>query len=305
MQVVIQYLVESCLHDQMMGLQTATRIKKTNWQNKFKFLKTVTKNSTPNFSMKIPSPLKKSFIGSSPQETTLRAQTASNVSSETAENFPKLGELSLPPGRKQDQYEWLKEKILNCSVCQSHVKPGKKIVCGVGNLEASIFFCGEAPGADEEIQGEPFVGRAGQLLTKMIQAMGLSREEVYIANIMNWRPEMPTEVGNRPPTLEEMQFCLPYLRAQVKIVQPRVIVALGATAVKGLLNTHNVRMGEMRGQWSQLESIPLMITFHPSYLLRNATMATKRAVWEDLLKVMEKVQLSISDKQRGFFLPKE
>lgn len=189
-------------------------------------------------------------------------------------------------------------------VCNAHVKPGKKVVFGIGNLSAKIFFCGEAPGADEEIQGVPFVGRAGQLLTKIISAMGLKREEVYIGNIMNWRPEMPTSRGNRPPTSEEMAYCLPYLEAQIAIVRPQVVVALGKTAVNGLLGEDpNRKMGAIRGKWSKFGESDLMITYHPSFLLQygnNNTM--KRLVWEDMMAVMERVGIPVSEKQRNYFL---
>ncbi len=211
--------------------------------------------------------------------------------------------IQLPPGSKKEQWEYLKGLVLSCPECQRQVKPGKKIVFGVGHLDADIFFCGEAPGADEEIEGVPFVGRAGQLLTKMIQGMGLSRDQVYIGNIMNFRPDTGTPFGNRPPTQKEMEFCLPYLKAQVAIVRPKVLVALGATAVNGLLGADPKRkMGQIRGQWQHFEGSPLMVTFHPSYLLRNNTNRTKRQVWEDLLAVMEAVGLPINEKQRNYFL---
>ncbi|MDR0715262.1 MAG: uracil-DNA glycosylase [Puniceicoccales bacterium] len=215
------------------------------------------------------------------------------------ENTIKL----IQEGDKSFKYNWLRDRVLNCPVCKQHVRPGKKIVLGVGNLDAEIFFCGEAPGADEEVIGEPFVGRAGQLLTKIIATMGLSREDVYIGNIMNWRPEMESYVGNRPPTQDEMQFCLPYLEAQIEIVQPKVIVALGATAANGLLGYNSSRlMKNIRGRWFEFHSTPLMVTFHPSYLLRNNTNSAKRAVWEDMLAVMSKIGMPISEKQRKFFL---
>ncbi|MDQ8202951.1 uracil-DNA glycosylase family protein [Pelagicoccus sp. SDUM812003] len=217
--------------------------------------------------------------------------------------LPRPPSVTLPEGDKKTRWEALRDMVLNCRVCNQHVKPGKKVVFGVGNIDADIFFCGEAPGADEEIQGEPFVGKAGQLLTKMIQAMGLQREDVYIGNIMNWRPEMPTPTGNRPPTLEEMNFCLPYLKAQVAVVQPKLIVALGATAVKGLLGADSFRsLRDVKGQWQEFEGVPVMPTYHPSYLLRNDTKRDKRAAWEDWLKVMEKAGLPISERQQGFFL---
>ena len=210
--------------------------------------------------------------------------------------------VELPEGTKSEQWEWLRREVLESKVCREHLRPGKKIVFGVGSIEADIFFCGEAPGADEEIQGEPFVGRAGQLLTRIIKAMNLERSEVYIGNIMNWRPEMPTSFGNRPPTQEEMNYCLSYLQAQLRIVEPKVIVALGATAANGLLGPDPTRkMGTVRGKWFSLDATPLLITYHPSYVLRNGTNHVKRLVWEDMLKVMERVGLPISEKQREYF----
>ncbi len=210
---------------------------------------------------------------------------------------------TLPEGSKEEQWFWLKQRVLNCPHCLKHVYPGKNLVFGSGNLNADIFFCGEAPGADEEEQGEVFVGRAGQLLTKIIGAMGLKRSDVYIGNIMNWRPETPNRIGNRPPTQEEMQFCLPYLIGQVNIVKPKAIVALGATAVSGLLGYDSQRrMRDCRGNWFEFNRIPLMITYHPSYLLRNATKESKRIVWEDMLQVMKFLGMPISEKQKSYFL---
>jgi len=222
----------------------------------------------------------------------------------------------LPAGDKAARWEWLRDLVLNHPVCTANVRPGKKVVLGVGSLDAKIMFVGEAPGEEEEIQGEPFIGPAGQLLTKMIGAMGLRREEVYIGNIMNWRPQKPTEegvkqIGNREPTPEEMAFCLPFLRAQIDIVNPELIVAVGATAAKGLLGPESFKtLGEVRGQWKLFSDKPVLVTYHPSYLLRKesegpvAARKAKRATWEDLLKVMERAGLTISDKQRGYFSDK-
>jgi uracil-DNA glycosylase len=219
--------------------------------------------------------------------------------------LPPPPQFDLPAGDKQRQMSWLRERVLNCPECRRHLRPECQVVFGVGSLDAKIFFCGEAPGAEEEQCGEPFVGPAGELLTKMIQAMGVKREDVYIGNIMNWRPELDSTVGNRPPTAEEMAFCLPYLQAQVRIVQPEAIVALGATAVTGLLGPGAFKtMGEIRGQWREFKGIPVLATYHPSYLLRNASLKQKRVVWEDLLQVMERVGMPISDAQRRFFLNK-
>lgn len=211
-------------------------------------------------------------------------------------------------GDKQTRWQALRDFVTGHPVCRAHLRPGKQIVLGVGDLDAQIFFCGEAPGAEEEIQGEPFVGPAGQLLSRMIQGMGLSREQVYIGNIMNWRPELPTEtdreqVGNRAPTAEEMRFCLPFLRAQLAIVQPAIIVALGKTAAEGLLGAGTFKaLGDVRGRWHEFGGIPLMVTYHPSYILRSQSNSSKRQIWEDLLKVMERAALPVSEKQRGYFL---
>ena len=220
---------------------------------------------------------------------------------------------TLPAGDKATRWQWLKQHVTEDPICLANVRPGKKVVLGVGSLDARIMFVGEAPGAEEEIQGEPFVGPAGQLLTKMIIACGLRREDVYIGNIMNWRPQIPTadggsQRGNREPNEEEMNYCLPFLRAQIEIVDPAIVVGLGATAAKGLLGYRAVRtLGEVRGRWHDYLGRPLMITYHPSYLLhreaegKESARKAKRAAWEDFLLVMEKVGLPISEKQRGYF----
>ncbi|MDR1432828.1 MAG: uracil-DNA glycosylase [Puniceicoccales bacterium] len=243
------------------------------------------------------------IVGSTPRTVTPPPPAGAENWQSTLESGKICEKIALPAGGKLEKYEWLKNKVLHCEVCQKHVRPGKKIVFGVGNVDADIFFCGEAPGADEETIGEPFVGRAGQLLTKIITAMGLSRDDVYIANIMNWRPETPMEIGNRPPTREEMEFCLPYLLAQIEIVRPSAIVALGSTAANGLLgHDPSRRMYDIRGRWMSFASTPLMVTFHPSYLLRNNTNAAKRTVWLDMLAVMERLSMHIDERQRGYFL---
>jgi DNA polymerase len=154
-------------------------------------------------------------------------------------------------------------------------------VFGVGNPQAELMFIGEAPGADEDAQGEPFVGRAGQLLTKIIEAMGLSRSEVYIANVLKCRPP-----ENRVPLPEETASCLPYLEKQIETIRPKVIVALGATALRALLDIQ-IGITKMRGNWYTYRDIPIMPTFHPAYLLRNPP--AKREVWEDMKAVLRKL----------------
>ncbi|HEY2138802.1 MAG TPA: uracil-DNA glycosylase [Chthoniobacterales bacterium] len=188
-----------------------------------------------------------------------------------------------------------------CVKCPHLAASRTQTVFGVGNPDAELMFIGEAPGADEDARGEPFVGRAGQLLTKIIETMGFSRPEVYIANVLKCRPDMPPGVsGNRPPTPEEMQTCLPYLAEQIDIIQPKVLVALGATAVEGLLGSRGT-MREMRGRWHSHRETPLMITYHPSYLLRNQAPQEKRKVWEDMLQVLERLERPITEKQRNYF----
>ena len=217
-------------------------------------------------------------------------------------------EVRLPAGSKAERWAALKALVEGDPNCRAHLRPGKRVVLGVGSLDAALMFVGEAPGAEEEIQGEPFVGPAGQLLTRMIVAMGVAREDVYIGNIMNWRPGLPTaegqeQVGNRPPTAGEMAYCLPFLRAQVEVVAPRFLVALGATAAQGLLGAGAFKtLGEVRGRWHDFGGIPLMVTYHPSYILREPTPRRKRLIWEDLLQVMERAGLPVSDRQRGYFL---
>jgi DNA polymerase len=212
-------------------------------------------------------------------------------------------EPQLPEGDKSSRWQALRQMVIDDAWCQSQLKPGKQVVFGCGNLDAAVFFCGEAPGAEEEVQGEPFVGPAGDLLTKIIGAMGLRREDVYIGNIMNYRPPMPSEFGNRPPTPAEMAYCLPYLRAQLQIVQPQVVVALGKTAVDGLLGPDpKRRLGSLRGKWQELDGTGLMVTYHPSYLLRKSSNTEKRKVWEDMMLVMERLGMPVSAKQRSYFL---
>lgn len=198
----------------------------------------------------------------------------------------------------------LKEKALACQKCGHLVQSRTQVVFGVGDVHADLMFVGEAPGAEEDAQGEPFVGKAGQLLTRIIQTMGLSRQTVYIANILKCRPDTPGQSsGNRKPRPEEMETCIPYLHAQIDIIQPKAIVALGATAVQGLLG-ETMGISRLRGNWQQYRGIPLMPTYHPSYLLRNQAPAVKREVWEDMLSVMTKLNMPISAKQQGYFLPK-
>jgi DNA polymerase len=181
----------------------------------------------------------------------------------------------------------IREDMGECTRCRLH-RGRKQIVFGVGNARAELMFIGEAPGADEDEQGEPFVGRAGQLLNNMIKAMGLSRQEVYIANIIKCRPP-----GNRTPERDECETCSPYLLRQIDVVRPRVIVALGAVAAKTLLAI-SAAMAELRGRWYEFRGVKLAVTYHPAFLLRDPRQ--KKEAWKDLQMVMKELGLKAPAK---------
>jgi DNA polymerase len=173
----------------------------------------------------------------------------------------------------------VRTEIGDCTRCKLHRLGRSQIVFGVGNPEADLMFVGEAPGADEDIQGIPFVGRAGQLLTKIIEAIGLRREDVYIANVIKCRPP-----GNRNPEQDEVETCEPFLFQQIDTIKPKVIVALGTFAARALLRTLDP-ISRLRGRVYDYRGAKLIPTFHPAYLLRNP--ASKRQVWQDMKVVRE------------------
>jgi DNA polymerase len=181
----------------------------------------------------------------------------------------------------------VREEIGECVRCRLH-KGRKNIVFGVGNVNADLMFVGEGPGADEDEQGEPFVGRAGQLLNNMISAMGLKRSDVYIANVVKCRPP-----GNRTPEKDESDVCGPFLQRQIEIIRPKVIVALGAVAAKYLLAI-NDSMANLRGRWYDYKGSKLAVTYHPAYLLRDPRQ--KKEAWKDLQMVMKYLGLKASAK---------
>lgn len=179
-------------------------------------------------------------------------------------------------------------QIAKCTACGLHATR-TNTVPGQGHPRPELMFVGEAPGADEDEQGLAFVGKAGQLLTRMIIAMGFTREEVFIGNINKCRPP-----NNRPPLPEEMDTCIPYLKAQIAVLKPKVIVALGATAVRGLLKS-DIPISKLRGTWQEFEGIPVMPTFHPAYLLRDPT--KKVPTWDDLQAVLKKLGRPIPSRK--------
>jgi uracil-DNA glycosylase family 4 len=190
------------------------------------------------------------------------------------------GELSVSAASSADALATLTAHIgPDCTRCKLHTLGRRQVVFGVGHPQADLMFVGEAPGEDEDRQGEPFVGRAGQLLTKIIEAIGLTRDQVYIANVIKCRPP-----GNRNPEPDEVAECEPFLFEQIGIVRPRVIVALGKFAAQSLLRTSEP-ITRLRGRVFEFRGARLVPTFHPAYLLRNPP--AKREVWEDMKKVRD------------------
>jgi DNA polymerase len=202
---------------------------------------------------------------------------------EIARNSKASNGVSIPvaDASSKDELLKLREKILKCKLCAELARTRNKVVFGAGNIQAKLVFVGEAPGADEDQQGLPFVGRAGKLLTKIIEAMGFTRDQVFICNVLKCRPP-----NNRPPAPGEVAHCRPFLKRQLELIRPKVIVALGNHAVKALLQTEK-GISELRGTFQEYEGIPVMCTYHPAYLLRSP--GEKKKVWEDMKKVIRRL----------------
>ncbi len=236
------------------------------------------------------------------QETITSSDRTAPVQPETREEMPRRTAVAVieeadmfapikPEARVIDPANALRvirEDIGDCTRCRLHKQGRKQIVFGVGNPNADLMFIGEAPGADEDEQGEPFVGRAGQLLNNMIKAMGLRREDVYIANIIKCRPP-----GNRTPERDECDTCSPFLMRQIDVIKPKVLVALGAVAAKTLLAI-NAPMSEFRGHWYDFRGTKLAVTYHPAFLLRDPRQ--KKETWKDLQMVMRELGLPMPAK---------
>ena len=195
--------------------------------------------------------------------------------------FKKKPAGDVQDGTAEALREFDEEHVKGCTKCRLH-EGRTNTVFGRGNPDADLMFVGEAPGADEDEQGEPFVGRAGKLLDKMIFAMGLARDEVYIGNIIKCRPP-----GNRDPRTDEVEACMPYLEHQIDLIQPTIICTLGLPASKTLLDSTKA-MWEMRGSWSRYKGIPVLPTYHPAYLLRSP--GKKKKAWKDLKKLMKALE---------------
>jgi DNA polymerase len=215
------------------------------------------------------------------EEMTPRSATAKPLPPDEALFALANPKLELGVGDAVQALKLIREDLGDCTRCPLHKQGRKQIVFGVGNPKAELMFIGEAPGADEDIQGEPFVGRAGQLLNNMIKAMGIRREDVYIANIIKCRPP-----ANRTPERDECETCSPFLMRQVAVIKPKVIVALGAVAAKTLLAI-NAPMNELRGHWYDFRGTRLAVTYHPAFLLRDPRQ--KKEAWKDLQMVMKEL----------------
>jgi len=203
-----------------------------------------------------------------------RTDLVNNMVKESGKEIP-LFEEPKEDWEKSKTLEELNELIKDCKKCPLH-KSRNKFVFGVGDPNAKVLVVGEGPGAEEDKQGEPFVGRAGKLLNDILKAINFNREEVYIANIVKSRPP-----GNRTPTSDEMEACFPYLNKQIELIKPKLILALGLTAAQGLLKKRD-SLTKMRGQVFDYHGIKIMVTYHPAALLRNPNW--KRGCWEDVQK---------------------
>lgn len=213
--------------------------------------------------------------------------------------------IKLPEGSKEERIQYLRELAQNWSPARNLHTLRDTMVFATGSPHAELMLIGEAPGYYEELQQEPFVGRAGEKLNQILKAMGLSRDLVYISNIVKFRPAIPNQkTNNRAPSREEIDACLPIIMNEIQVIQPKMILALGGTAAEGLLGLQ-ASVSSLRGRFHNLHGIPVRITYHPSYLLRSDSPKEKRKVWEDMLSIMERLNIPISEKQRAFFLPKK
>ena len=210
---------------------------------------------------------------------------------------------TLPAGTKAERLQALRQLVDACVETKKHLTGSHRALLGHGSLDAKVVFVGEVPSLEEMEAGKAFAGGSGELLQKILGAAAISPADCFFAPAMVWRPEPPTQYGKRPPTARELAFNLPYLRAQIDVVAPRVVVALGAQAFE-TLHGRSPTITQARGQWFDLSGVPLLATFHPNYLLHSPSASAKRTVWEDFLLLLEKLGQPISEKQRGFFATK-
>ena len=221
----------------------------------------------------------------------------------SAAPIPDAPIFTLAAGTKAERLQALRQLIDACAETKKHLSAPQRPLLGHGSLDAKVVFVGEAPTIVEMEAGQAFAGESGELLQKILSAAAINPADCYFVPVMVWRPEPPTQYGKRPPTAREIAFNLPYLRAQIDVVAPRAVVALGAQAFEAL-HGRTPSITQARGQWFDLGGVPLLPTFHPNYLLHTPSASAKRTVWEDFLLLMEKLGLPISEKQRAFFATK-
>lgn len=219
-----------------------------------------------------------------------------------AEESPPAPRAEQPEMSVEEKLDFLRQKAADWKPARRLGTLREKMVFAVGNPHARLMLVGEAPGYEEERQGEPFVGPAGQLLTRILGAMGLQRSGVYISNVCKFRPSMGENQGtsNRAPSPEELAACQPLIMAEIRAIRPACIVCLGGSSAKGLLGVQQ-GVSALRGQWFDCQGVPVRVTYHPSYLLRNEALSARRSVWEDMLEVMQRLGMPISEKQQNYF----
>lgn len=232
----------------------------------------------------------------------VQAIVAAEVSA--AQPLPQVTQLIVEGADKAAKLESIKRQAANWAPARALGTLRETLVFATGNPDANIMMIGEAPGYYEEKESQPFAGPAGDKLNDILKAMGLSREDVYISYLVKFRPTVPKQTtNNRNPTRAEFDSCMPILHAEISVVQPKVVITLGDLAAEGLLNLKGA-IATQSGTWHEFSRIPARATYHPGHLLKTGSNEIKRALWEDMLAVMEKLGMPISEKQRGFFLPK-
>ncbi len=248
-------------------------------------------------SIAVKEPVKITPKKSPPSGTTV----SQSVRNESSISVPPPPIVALPAGTKIEQMQWLQEIVSECEQTRHHLKNGIKPLLGFGSLEAKIVLVGDVPSIEEIEAGRPFVGDVAVTLQKILKETGLTENDVYLVNSMVWRPATPTPHAKAMAKEWEIAYNKPYIKAVLNIIRAQCVMALGQQAVHALTGTKET-ISHLRGVWQEVEGFPLMSTFHPNYILNSPSITNKRKVWEDFLKVMEKLNLPISSKQRDYFL---
>lgn len=236
-----------------------------------------------------------------PAPATARAQP--KPAAPEPDPLPAPPTLALPAGApREERWMALRARLEACEEARRRRPAGVGPFVGHGSTQPDLVLVTEHPEEGEEMTGDPFTGPSGELLGKAIRATGLSMDRAHLVPVLRWRPLLPSRVGSRPPTAAEVAYCLPFLRAQLEILAPRVVVALGNVPLNALVGgPEPLRITQQRGVWREAMGIPLLPTYSATYLLHNPAPKAKRAFWEDLLAVMERLGLPISERQRGFY----